>query len=993
MIEGSYRYILQCTWDSLACCLFFIEVEMNIEEIDKNEGYTPLQWSCIRGYHDSTRLLLDNGACMHANGEMNTHRGFKPNQTWYTPLALSLLYGHDHIALYLISRGADVNVDIKTQREGRISILHLAAWKSSHEVVNKVIAKSPDDIDRITENNMTPLHYAVIRGNVDVVRTLIDNSAGIFTTDENENNIMHLACMHGHIEILNILLALFVDTEPINIDGRSPLAVAAQGGHIHIVDRLLKHKVDHQTYDHNRMTPLMLLSRSRSTPQALQIATLLTDAGTDPNAVDKDGYSALYWACDRNLPLASFLHTRGASIKIKDRKEGWGPLHVASMTGSVDVVSWIISLDHHVNLLDNLNNTPLHYACKYGRTDVVSRLLANGAKQMGNEDGEFPMHISAGAGSSEQVQLLYHQGGQLELGPNEMTVLHYAASSGIISTIQLVLKLMSHNFYCDNTHNTLKQSPLHMASMGNRDDRSIADLFIKYGCNYNAADTNGDTPLCLSVRNNNLLIATTLIKHGADVNVACEFNETPLHLAAMNANPEMVFLLLSYDADPHAQGKNGNTPILNTYARASQDDRHDTRIVVPHLRVEVVKILLAAGANVNYCNRSNRSLLEESLGHLVTARGLTAKLLIQGADVNGCSNIPPLMIAVGLGDIGVVETILNWNPDVNKMSTITYFEYNATTQAVLLGHLEIATLLMKEPHGGLLILPNMELIKENSKESVEFILGTLKKDQKKIEEFAATHLATAAMHGDTETVKLLVAYVKDKNIVNDALYKSIQRGNINTCEVLISSGGDIYSNTLFILSTVTRNHHKLLRLFTDESINSFEEDGCKLLTHASVQGNLETVMALLPRCDTNHINHANSTMGTPLQIACEKGNVEIAKAIIRYAEPNAVSNERTVKNHPPLTLAVLNDDITLVKAIAYNVHVDHRSEVDGSTALHWAVEDSNLPMVKLLLSLRAHANIKDNDGKTALDMVDTTTNKNSKEKKSIIELLHKSCYE
>jgi len=94
----------------------------------------------------------------------------------------------------------------------------------------------------------TPLVHAVGRGNLKIVRMLIDYGASVGRKEEtlyrNKNSPIFVAARNNKLEILNELIANGADPDAKNLDGITPLMIAADMGHVSIVEALLEAGAD-----------------------------------------------------------------------------------------------------------------------------------------------------------------------------------------------------------------------------------------------------------------------------------------------------------------------------------------------------------------------------------------------------------------------------------------------------------------------------------------------------------------------------------------------------------------------------------------------------------------------------------------------------------------------------------------------------------------------------------------------------------------------------
>lgn len=309
------------------------------------------------------------------------------------------------------------------------------------------------------------------------------------------------------------------------------LHTAVRANNINEVQNLLqKEDIDVNERDVHGNTALHLV-KDKAT------ASLLVDAGADPNLQNENGDTPLHTWHGINLEhcvpadseprctleIISLLLKAGASPNIQN-SYGYNALHSLFVHGGIagldmdgyfinDLISLFLKFDVDVNMGDFEGCTPLHHAVKEPHVLNATMLITSGA----------------------QVDARDYRG---------MTPLQHIFHSDNTEMAQLLLKYKADI----NAQDLDGRSTLSTAVEVGNDD--MVQFLLQDPCIYvNLADKNKVTPLHLAAAFKRIELTEMLIQASANLNACDALNATPLHYAAYGGTPEIVTLLLEAGAD------------------------------------------------------------------------------------------------------------------------------------------------------------------------------------------------------------------------------------------------------------------------------------------------------------------------------------------------------------------------------------------------------------------------------------------------------------
>lgn len=265
--------------------------------------------------------------------------------------------------------------------------------------------------------------------------------------------------------------------------------------------------------------------------------------------------SPLHEAAERHdLDAAAVLLQAGADVDSLLWGYGVPPLAIATRLGDEEMMNLLLAHGANVNAQDTVGNTPLHAAAGSfaSPASTTALLLSAGADpNIRGRHGATPLLYAARAGKAEVVTLLIESGANID-AQEQFWYASPLDSAAILGHFAVVEVLLAAGAEVD-IHSPYG-TPLHSAALSEHDD--IAALLLQNGADVNALGYGDSTALHLAAGGcgeEDELIGRTetaelLISHGAQINaIACD-GTTPLDVAAQVGDEAMVALLLRHDA-------------------------------------------------------------------------------------------------------------------------------------------------------------------------------------------------------------------------------------------------------------------------------------------------------------------------------------------------------------------------------------------------------------------------------------------------------------
>ncbi|XP_064118603.1 rabankyrin-5-like isoform X2 [Macrobrachium nipponense] len=752
-------------------------------------------------------------------------------------------------------------------------------------------AQLPAVLDEADENGDMALDLALMGRQHSIADTLLKHSASVTITDPTGASLLHRAVRRGDAYSANYLMdhgcSVNVATPG---DGRTPL-----------------HTLASQTYVDKEIREEMV-----------KVAQSMLVKGADPNIQDKDMKTVMHLVVEgeRDEIFQILVERDGLRLELRD-KAGYPALwyslkntsdfnessfatQLIKKGASPDATAGVSYASRICGTIGSSGESLLHLVSREGLEEAGLFLTTQGANcNVVNTDGETPLHVSCTVGLPSLTTAL------LQIGANPNLQTYSSSPINTPSSNSLDPFAENDSEASQTSISTYRETPLHRAIRNKNEEDIRAILDHKEYCesndvdpkmipDLNLRDSDDLTSLGLALGTGQITVAKHLLEAGADINATDSQRRTLLHMAIEVGDIQVATFLINNGADVNVRNRDGQSPL---------------QMCITEGLSAVVGLLCGKGADQSHPNSPEPPLWQA----LNSKQEDIASILVQyHVDTDNWSDGPE----------GCLQTLLHKAIDENREDIACFLiRSGCDVNAV------------RKPGPG----------------------GTGGDEAKDLQ----TPLHLCCSWGLEETVQTLLEHGAKVN-AKDAegktpLHYAIENCHTNIIALLLShpaldlSVRDNAGVTPFAAAMSRKNNKAAQAILNREpkAAEQYDHKGFNFLHIAIQKKDIESVLFLLSINVDMHTRTQDQLSLTPLHLATLTGSEMIVRNLL-LAGGGAI-NELTPQKQTVLHLAAAHDHAHLASIFLENGVRFDAVDDNLNNALHVAVKEGHLAVVKVLL--------------------------------------------
>ncbi|XP_042910939.1 alpha-latrocrustotoxin-Lt1a-like isoform X2 [Parasteatoda tepidariorum] len=576
-------------------------------DMEDDEGYTPLHLSAGAGREDVTKYLVGKNANKRAKTKkelltplhLASKKGYSDllqhlttNETvnekdkfGFTPLHAAVIGGKMVMDFFLEKTEFNPNVNA-TSDIRKFTPLHIAVMKEDLEVIKALIKNNVTRLNARDSDGLTPLHYAVLalpsEKSLAIVEELLTKKInGLNTKCNNGWTALHYALFKRNTNAALKLLRKEKIRLSLHLKGNVTfLHLAVSAGQKEVIPKLLEKNINIEAETKEGYTALHLAAMRKES----ETASTLVEMGANITARTKDGSTPLHCAAAvGRIDTVRDLLKKGARMRVRNIAERY-PIHEAVSHGHLEVTKLFIEED--INIVykkDITGKSSVDIAAENSYNDIIYAFVDKGLNLTGlYGEGRPLLHTFAKIGNIEMVQYFLSRGADLRgLDFERKTFYDLAVENGHKNIVEYIFKNITisrpqlDEVSCKAIasgqldiikylmeQNEISCDPLQTAASEGQLD--IVKYLLEEAAYHVNENRNGQTALCNAMKKGHYDVVRYLVSKRAEIDRDCSIGSkkyTPLIYVIEYKNIEIFKFFVDSISDINRKDIFKNTPL------------------------------------------------------------------------------------------------------------------------------------------------------------------------------------------------------------------------------------------------------------------------------------------------------------------------------------------------------------------------------------------------------------------------------------------------
>lgn len=388
----------------------------------------------------------------------------------------------------------------------------------SLEAIKYLIELDGHNINNLTHDGRTYIHWAAMRGRTSLVKYLNEQGVKLDVVDDHGYSVLNFAANAGRTEkeLYEYVLSNGSSLGETNHHGASTILLLTPNlENYEMVEYMLSKGASLDATDQDGNGLFYYTARKGN----IQMMELLIEKGLTYKEFNKKGANAMIAAASggrraNGLEVFKYLESKGVKVNVTT-DDGTTPLTaIAASTDDPAVINYFVSKGVDINQADKDGNTPLMMAASRNNLEMVKLVESKSDKiNASNKDGQSALTMAVSGNKAEVVQYLLDEGAKAKISDaNGNNLAYYVVKS---------------------------YSPRSAEDF----EKKVTILESK-GVDFQASQEKGNTLLHLATEENDLYLVKKVAALRVDVNQANSEGVTPLQIAAMKASDDQILKFL-----------------------------------------------------------------------------------------------------------------------------------------------------------------------------------------------------------------------------------------------------------------------------------------------------------------------------------------------------------------------------------------------------------------------------------------------------------------